>query len=556
MWHEARKQEKNVKKAIVDYRKRAERRHDYYEKIKQDPVKFMQVHGQPVKIHFDESGKIQSEHSTAMMPWQGDKSQMIDRYDARSLLDFIREVKSKPSLNIELDKEERKCNYERYRVIVYNKHKQISEKEHLRGIEANEMYGDQSQELRQKEAAEATKKQLSARRVQIGYNYGDDDPSSSTASFNNGNDDNNSNDEDEDETSDIEAFINGIQDIPLEDDHYTSTILDDLSRCSLEYGMTYDDFAKRLKIDQEIQEKKEIDQAIEIEKQKMAGKQSRRQRRMLKDELLKNRKIERLSYAKYDSDQDKDNSDSDSTSSSSSDSSDEEDFEGKTKRERKQAYDKLQLEAAKNSTSLLSSINQSSSSASSARRSSPRPSSNHYSSSNRRYDSDRYSSSSSSRRYDDYHNSSGSSYYSRRRSRSRSPYSSHYYENRRRRSRSSSPRREYGKHSSSGGGSVTVKPLAPRGSVSSSSSKIKKPISVAAAAASGGEKKLTPQEKLKIRMQRALKKQLKADRSAAAEKRAQEYQSQLERADQLREISKKMNRRPYDQRRRSPDWNY
>ena len=43
MWHEARKQEKVVRKVIVDYRKRAERRHQYYDKIKQDPTKFMQV---------------------------------------------------------------------------------------------------------------------------------------------------------------------------------------------------------------------------------------------------------------------------------------------------------------------------------------------------------------------------------------------------------------------------------------------------------------------------------------------------------------------------------
>merc|ERR1712183_175630 len=52
--------------------------------------------------------------------------------------------------------------------------------------------------------------------------------------------------------------------------------------------------------------------------------------------------------------------------------------------------------------------------------------------------------------------------------------------------------------------------------------------------------KMTPQERLKLKMQRALKKQLKADKSAEAEKRAHEYHQQMERADQLREISKKM----------------
>lgn len=33
MWHEARKQERKIRGMLVDYRKRAERRRDFYEKI-------------------------------------------------------------------------------------------------------------------------------------------------------------------------------------------------------------------------------------------------------------------------------------------------------------------------------------------------------------------------------------------------------------------------------------------------------------------------------------------------------------------------------------------
>lgn len=33
MWHEARKQEKKIRQHIIDYRRRAERRQDFYEKI-------------------------------------------------------------------------------------------------------------------------------------------------------------------------------------------------------------------------------------------------------------------------------------------------------------------------------------------------------------------------------------------------------------------------------------------------------------------------------------------------------------------------------------------
>jgi arginine/serine-rich splicing factor 16 len=53
MWHEARKQEKKLRTMVVDYKRRAERRREFYEKFKADPTQFMQVHGRPCKIHLD-----------------------------------------------------------------------------------------------------------------------------------------------------------------------------------------------------------------------------------------------------------------------------------------------------------------------------------------------------------------------------------------------------------------------------------------------------------------------------------------------------------------------
>lgn len=72
MWHEARKQERKIRGMLVDYRKRAERRQDFYEKIvsnaglvivvkalienlfqKADPTQFMQIHSRKCKIHLD-----------------------------------------------------------------------------------------------------------------------------------------------------------------------------------------------------------------------------------------------------------------------------------------------------------------------------------------------------------------------------------------------------------------------------------------------------------------------------------------------------------------------
>uniref|UniRef100_A0A8D8BVV0 CLK4-associating serine/arginine rich protein n=1 Tax=Culex pipiens TaxID=7175 RepID=A0A8D8BVV0_CULPI len=125
MWHEARKQEKKIRGMLVDYRKRAERRQDFYERIKADPTQFLQVHGRKGKIHLDASVAAAAENPAIMMPWQGQKDNLIDRFDVRAHLDYIAPVVSKPDQPATaeddvLDMEERSMNYERYRVLAQN----------------------------------------------------------------------------------------------------------------------------------------------------------------------------------------------------------------------------------------------------------------------------------------------------------------------------------------------------------------------------------------------------------------------------------------------------
>ena len=43
MWHEARRQEKDIRHRMVDSRRRAERRKKFYDSVKKDPSEFMQV---------------------------------------------------------------------------------------------------------------------------------------------------------------------------------------------------------------------------------------------------------------------------------------------------------------------------------------------------------------------------------------------------------------------------------------------------------------------------------------------------------------------------------
>ncbi|XP_063049944.1 CLK4-associating serine/arginine rich protein-like, partial [Engraulis encrasicolus] len=89
MWQEARRHERKLRGMMVDYKRRGERRREYYEKIKKDPAQFLQVHGRAYKISLDPAVALAAESPINMMPWQGDVNNMIDRFDVRAHLDYI-----------------------------------------------------------------------------------------------------------------------------------------------------------------------------------------------------------------------------------------------------------------------------------------------------------------------------------------------------------------------------------------------------------------------------------------------------------------------------------
>uniref|UniRef100_A0A665UEK3 CLK4-associating serine/arginine rich protein n=1 Tax=Echeneis naucrates TaxID=173247 RepID=A0A665UEK3_ECHNA len=290
MWQEARKHERKLRGMMVDYKRRGERRREYYEKIKKDPAQFLQVHGRAYKIHLDPAVALAAESPINMMPWQGDANNMIDRFDVRAHLDYI-PTYTPPLLSTstpEQEMEERKCNYERYRGLVQNDFANISEEQCLYQIYLDELYGGLQK------PNEEEKKKLAEKKATIGYTYEDStvtepDPQSDK-------------DEENSENSESEED-EGIPDIDVEvdvDELNQEQVLD-LNKMATPYGMAEGDFVRMLRKDKEEVEAIKHAKALEAEKAMYSGRRSRRQRREFREKRLKGRQISPPSYARRDS---------------------------------------------------------------------------------------------------------------------------------------------------------------------------------------------------------------------------------------------------------------
>ncbi|KAM8986036.1 CLK4-associating serine/arginine rich protein isoform 2-T3 [Guaruba guarouba] len=294
MWHEARKHERKLRGMMVDYKKRAERRREYYEKIKKDPAQFLQVHGRACKIHLDSAVALAAESPVNMMPWQGDTNNMIDRFDVRAHLDHI--PSSSPALlspiSPEQESDERKCNYERYRGLVQNDFAGISEEQCLYQIYMDELYGGLPK------PNEEEKKKLAEKKASIGYTYED----STVAELENSAERHREEEDSEEENSntDEDEVIPDI-DVEVDVDELNQEQVADLNKQATTYGMAEGDFVRMLRKDKEEAEAIKNAKALEEEKAMYSGRRSRRQRREFREKRLKGRKISPPSYARRDS---------------------------------------------------------------------------------------------------------------------------------------------------------------------------------------------------------------------------------------------------------------
>ncbi|VDQ12987.1 unnamed protein product [Trichobilharzia regenti] len=92
------------------------------------------------------------------MPWIGDPSIMIDRFDVRAGLEnYDTQAPEDIKLSSTERIEARLCNYERYRCLIHNEFASVTEAMALKQIEMDEKYGDLEKRRKEDEEA-ATKK--------------------------------------------------------------------------------------------------------------------------------------------------------------------------------------------------------------------------------------------------------------------------------------------------------------------------------------------------------------------------------------------------------------
>uniref|UniRef100_T1I1J4 DRY_EERY domain-containing protein n=1 Tax=Rhodnius prolixus TaxID=13249 RepID=T1I1J4_RHOPR len=294
MWHEVRKQEKKIRCMIVDYRKRAERRKDYYEKIKADPTQFLQVHGRQCKVHLDPAIAAAGDSPANMMSWRGSQDVIIDRFDVRAHLDFIQEYKSEEETK--LTYEDRNINYERYRILVQNDFLGVGEEKFLQQLHMEEQFGAVNVD--------------STMGAAIGLNY--DDPTAPVPQLPaaEATDENaeTADGQAEDDDSDIDFDVNKV----------STQQAHELNKSAHPYGMDGNDFFSFLTKDREEADNLRLAKELEEEKAMYSGRKSRRERRAYRERKLAGRIISPPSYASRKSPTYRDYGDSDSRSRSAS----------------------------------------------------------------------------------------------------------------------------------------------------------------------------------------------------------------------------------------------
>lgn len=164
-----------LRSTMIDQSKRAERKRRYFENVRKDPEQFMQIHGRKAQVHADLGIARAAEDANILRPWQGDAKITIDRFDVRSHLskmDLMDDDDIIPKKKKDVDeKEQIVTDFERYRVLIINDYKKVSEKNYLKKISDREFWHAEKEHSKKVEAEK--KKKSADKKSTIGFSYED-----------------------------------------------------------------------------------------------------------------------------------------------------------------------------------------------------------------------------------------------------------------------------------------------------------------------------------------------------------------------------------------------
>ncbi|KAG0292437.1 hypothetical protein BGZ97_005586, partial [Linnemannia gamsii] len=89
MWKTVAKEEKRIRELAESARRRAQRRKAFYDSRLGDPTQLLRVSGTATHLVANSESYTFHEDPSSLMPWAGDSTILIDRFDGRALLDFL-----------------------------------------------------------------------------------------------------------------------------------------------------------------------------------------------------------------------------------------------------------------------------------------------------------------------------------------------------------------------------------------------------------------------------------------------------------------------------------
>ncbi|KAK8940492.1 hypothetical protein KSP39_PZI010236 [Platanthera zijinensis] len=205
MWHEARRSERKVHDLMDAARRRAQRRAVFLAKRRGDPQQSLQVVGSRCRVHRDEGLYKATQDQQGLIPWNGKQDILIDRFDGRALLDFIRDPSSRPFRVDEKSEEEEEVeefvNFERYRDLIKHRRRGYTDDDALRHVcEELEAKSTPSFTLERPHASQSTAGKGSY--SQVGFSYKGDGNEESNAMDSDEEDEDEEDDDDKDISSD------------------------------------------------------------------------------------------------------------------------------------------------------------------------------------------------------------------------------------------------------------------------------------------------------------------------------------------------------------------